>query len=90
MNINDGYFSKIDTFNTQEGLEEKIDRLMSIMNNWQLKMMTKLSNLSLRYIRVKEEVRQEPFMIDVIMVKEIIRTDIDQIVEVGEFCLVVE
>ena len=32
MNIKDMYLSKIVTFNTQDGLEEKIDRLMSMMS----------------------------------------------------------
>ena len=30
MNIKDGYISKKVTFNTQDNLDEKIDRLMSI------------------------------------------------------------
>ena len=51
--------------------------------------MTKVGSLSLRYITLKEEVRKETFMIDVIMVKEIIKTDIDKIVEIEEFHLVV-
>ena len=52
-------------------------------------MVTKLSNLSQRYVRVREEGRQEDFMIKTI-IKEIIKIDIDQIVEVGEYHLVVE
>ena len=36
-------------------------------------MTTKLSSLSLRYIRVKEKHKQGTFMIGIIMVKEIIK-----------------
>ena len=32
MNIKDGYISKKVTFDTQDGLEEKIDRLSSMMD----------------------------------------------------------
>ena len=53
-------------------------------------MMTQLNHLSLRYIRVREEDRQEIYMRDAIMVKEIIKLDIDQIVEIEELSLVVE
>ena len=52
-------------------------------------MMPKFSSLSLIYIRVKEEDRQETFMLQVIMIKEI-DIDIDQILDIGEFHLVVE
>ena len=52
--------------------------------------MTQLNHLSLRYIRIREEDRQGKYMIDTIMVKEIIKIDIDQIVEIGEFHLVVK
>ena len=34
MNIKDGYVSKKVAFNTQDGLEEKIDRLTSRMNKF--------------------------------------------------------
>ena len=37
----------------------------------------------------KEKDRQETFMIDAIMVKEIIKTDINQVVEIEESCIVV-
>ena len=48
-------------------------------------MIVKTSSLSLRYIRVREEDRQETFMIGIIMIKEIIKIDTDQIVEIGEY-----
>ena len=50
----------------------------------------KISSLNLRYIRVRGEYRHETFMIDVVMIKEIIKIDIDQTVEIGEYHLVVE
>ena len=33
MNIKDGYISKKVTFNAQDSLDDKIDRLMSMMRN---------------------------------------------------------
>ena len=53
-------------------------------------MIVKISSLSLRYNRVREEDRQETFMIGVIIIKEIINIDIDHIVEIGEYHSVVE
>ena len=48
------------------------------------------SSLSLTYIRVREEDKHETFMIHIIMIKEIIKIDVDQIVEMGEYGSVVE
>ena len=53
-------------------------------------MMTKLNNLRQRYIEVKGEDRQETFMIEEIMIREIINIDIGLIVEIGEYHSVVE
>ena len=52
--------------------------------------MTPLCSLSLKYIRVAEEDRQETFMIGAIMVREVIKTDIEQIVEIEELSLLEE
>ena len=41
-------------------------------------MPVKISSLSLRYIRVREEDRQETFTINVAMIKEVIKIGIDQ------------
>ena len=87
MNIKDGNTSKKATFNTQDNLEEKIDRLMTLMCKGTAQDDSENRWLSLKYIRVREEVRQEIFMIDM---TEIIKIGIDQIVEIGEFHLVVE
>ena len=43
-----------------------------------------------KIFKVKEENRQEISMVDVIMIREIIRIGIDQIVEIWEFNLVVD
>ena len=48
-------------------------------------MTVKISSLSLRYIRVREGERQETFMIDITMIKEMIKIGIDQAVEIGEY-----
>ena len=52
-------------------------------------MITKLSNLSQRYIKVNGENKQEIFMIAT-MVREITKIDIYQVVEIGEYHSVVE
>ena len=53
-------------------------------------MTVKISSLSLRYIRVREEDTQETFMIDVVMIIEIIKICIEQIVKIVEYCSVEE
>ena len=52
--------------------------------------MEQIKSSHLRYFKAKEENRQEISMKNVIMIKEIIRLGIAQIVEIGEFHLVVE
>ena len=52
-------------------------------------MMTKLNNLSQRYIKAKEEDSQEDFTI-ITMIREIIKIDICQIMEIREYHSVVE
>ena len=49
--------------------------------------MNEINSLNLRYFRVTEDDRQEMFMT---YVTEIIKKDIDQIVQIGEYCLAVE
>ena len=51
---------------------------------------SQMSSLSLRYFRVRGEDRQENFMVNIIMIKEIVKVDIDQIVEIGEYHSVIE
>ena len=52
-------------------------------------MMTKLNNLSQKYTKAKAEDRKELSMITA-MVREIIKIDTGQIVEIGEYCSVAE
>ena len=52
-------------------------------------MTTKLNNLSQKYFKAKGEDRQEISMITT-MVRKIIKIDISQIMEIGEYCLVAE
>ena len=53
-------------------------------------MMEHTNNSCPRYIKAKGEDTVEISMTNVVMIKEIIRIGIDQIVEIGEFNLVVE
>ena len=43
------------------------------------------NSLNLRYFRAKEEAKQEISMKNIVTIKETIRIDIDQILEIGEF-----
>ena len=52
--------------------------------------MEQINSSNLRYLKAKEEDRQKISMIDIIMIREIIRIGIDQIVKIEEFHLVVE
>ena len=51
--------------------------------------MDKIKSLNKRYIRVRGEDKLKDFMISIIMMKEIIRTGIDQTAEIKEYHLVV-
>ena len=81
MNIKDGYISKKVTFDKQDSLDEKIDRLMS--------MMSKFTAQDDEQIKAKGEGRQDISMIAA-MVREIIKIDIGKIVEIGEYPKVAE
>ena len=61
MSIKDGYANKKVTFDTLDNLEEKIEGLPTMMSKLQLKMIVKINSVSLKYIRVEEEVRQKCF-----------------------------
>ena len=50
--------------------------------------MGQVGNSKLRFIKAKERDRLEIFMIYIIMIEEIIKIDIEQIAETGEFNLV--
>ena len=51
--------------------------------------MARISSLNLRYSKVREEERLEISMIK-IMIREVIKMEIDQIVEIGKYCSLVE
>ena len=75
---------------TQDGLEEKIDRLTTMMSKLTSKYNGLINSSHLIYSKVKEENRREMSMTDVIMIREIIKIGIDQTMEIEEFHLVVE
>ena len=53
-------------------------------------MTIRISSLSIRYIKVNEEDKQEISIIEIIMIKDITRIDIGLIVEVGEHHIEIE
>ena len=54
MNIKDGYISKIVTFDTQDSLEEKIDRLTSMMNKLTTQDDDQTKQFKPKYTKAKE------------------------------------
>ena len=90
MSIKDSYNKKV-TFDSQDGMEENIERLMTMMS----KLPVKYDGLNMQFkpkiFKVKGEDKQEISMRDVIMIREIMKKiGIDQIAEIEEFHLVVE
>ena len=79
------------TFGTQNGLEEKIDRLMTLMSKLTMQDdgQDRTNSLNLRYIKVREEDRQGISMTNIVMTRETIRIGLDQITQIGKFHLVV-
>ena len=89
MSIKDSYGNIRVTFDTKDGLEEKIDRLMTMMSILTGQDDGQNNSLNLRYFKVREEDRQGISMANVIMARETIREDLDQIAETEVICLVV-
>ena len=77
------------TLYTQNSLEEKTGRLTSMMDKLTTQDDNQTKHFKPKYIKAKGEDRSEISTIE-IMVKEIIKIDIDQIVEIGEYRSVVE
>ena len=91
MSIKDIYISnKRVTFDMQDGLEEKIGRLMVMMSKLTAKDEGTNRQFKPKIFQSKGRARQVISMTDITMMREIIRIGIDQIVEIREFHLVVE
>ena len=85
MNIRDRYNSKkVVTFDTQNRLDDKIDKLMSMMSKLTAQGNNE-NSLNLKFIKAKGEEKQ-----GITMINAIIRIDTDQIVVIGECLLGVE
>ena len=90
MNIKDEYVNRKVTFDTPDGLEEKIDRLTSMMKKLTTQDVDPVKSFKPKIYQSKRRGQTRKYVIDRIMIKEIIKIDIDQIVEIGEFHFVVE
>ena len=90
MNKKDGYISKKVTFDIQDSLDEKIDRLTSMMSKLAAQDNNPNKSLNLRYIKQNGEDKQEISMIERIIIREITKVDIDKIVEIEEHHIEVE
>ena len=89
MSIKESYNNKKVTFDMQDGLEEKIDRLTEMLSKLTAKEDGTNKSSNLRYSKAKEEDRQEISMTNVITIRVFIKIDIDLVVEI-KFHLVVE
>ena len=87
MNIRNGYVSKKGTFDTQYALEEKIDGHTSMMSNLTAQDDVQTKQFKPKIYQTKRRGQTRKLEI---MVKEIIKIDIGQVVETWEYCLVVE
>ena len=87
MNMKDNYNNKKVTFNMQDGLEDKIDRLKVMMNQLTTKDKGLNRQFKPRYTKVEAEANPELFTIDAIMISEVIKIGIDQIEEVELFSM---
>ena len=88
MSIKGSYNQRV-TFDTLDGVEDKIDKLTVMM----VKLSTRKNGTNrqfkgLRFIKAKEGDRVEIVMIHIIMIEEIIKIGIDEIAEIEKFNLV--
>ena len=86
----DGYNSKKFTYDTQDSLDEKIDRLTSMMRKLTAQDDNQNKQFKPKIYQINKEDKQEMSMIEITMIKEITRIDIDLIVEIGEHQIEVE
>ena len=87
MSIKDSYNKKV-TFDTQDGLGDKIDRLTLMMGKLTTRDNRTNRQFTPQIYQSKAGNRVDIFMIHIGMTEEIIKIGIDQIAETGEFNLV--
>ena len=86
MNIRNGYNSKkVVTFDMQDRLDDKLDKITSMMTKLTAQGSNQNRPFNSKIIKAKGEDKQE-----IIMIKANINIDTDQIVEIGECHLEVE
>ena len=68
MNISDGYhIKKVVAFDMQDRLDDKVDKLTSMISKLTAKGNIRINSLNPRYIKAKGEDKQEIIMIRVII-----------------------
>ena len=90
MNIKDGYNSKKVTFDMQDSLDDKIDKLTSMVSKLTAQDGNQNKQFKSKYTKVNREDNQEFFLIEIVMIRELINIDIDQIVEIEGYHTEVE
>ena len=90
MSIKHSYNNKKPTFNMQHGLEDKIERLMVMMNQLTTKDEGLNKQIKPKIYQGRRDDRVKNFMIDIFMIREVIKIDIDQKVKIEGFNLVAE
>ena len=88
INIRDGYVSKKITFNTQDGLEEKLDRLTSMMNKLTTQDDSQNKQFKPKIYQGKRRGQTRNFYDRLPMIKAMIKIAIDQTMEIEEYCSV--
>ena len=80
MSIRDNHIRSV-TFDTKEELGNKIDKLTVMIGKLAARIMDQVDNLKPNSTKLKEEVKIEVVMIDVVMISKVIKIVAGQIVE---------
>ena len=83
MSIKDNHSRKV-SFDTREELGDKMDKLAVMIGNLATRDSRSIENLNHKSTKAKVEDKTKATMTDAIMISEVIRIDIDQIVETGD------
>ena len=85
MNIKDSYNNTKFTFNMQDGLEDRIDRLTVMMSELTTKDKGLNKQFKPKIYQGRGRGQSRIFKMGAIIISEVVKIGIDQIVETGEF-----
>ena len=90
MNIKDGYISKKVTFNMQDSLDDKIDRLTSMISKLKIQDNNQNKQFKPKIYHSKWKGQPRNLHNQIIMVREIIKVNIGEILEIEEHQVEIE